>query len=416
MKKPSLCICPICQTADPETISTLDCGNLDQSRLYPTARINQCLCCGHIFNELTANELEGLNDYYNYEYAPANLSATDKTGDRPGSAGSLTTKRYDQLYSALSPHVDSRQNILDVGCALGGFLDYLHDKGFTQLFGIDMAETYVEQARFKKQYKIEIGNAESLPFDDQIFDLIVMEQALEHLFNPVQAFEEARRILRSGGIFCIGVPDAARYADCYFFDFYWLLLREHIQHFDIAHLALLGKQAGFDLLKYHETIHAIMTESMVMPNLYAVFRLTDSGNQSNKPDFDNFKLKRLMSIYLQQEEARQLIKRQKIAELIQSQRPVFVWGIGREFLYLYESAGLKNCSPAGLIDANPFKQSSYRINGGKIFKAEDLLPGASADSVLVITAVAHTDAIIQSAKAMGFKGRMMDLREQAVYE
>lgn len=404
MEKPSHPACPICQAADPETICTLNCGNIDNSSLYPTARISNCLCCGHIFNELTADELNGLTYYYNHEYAPANLSATDKTGDRPGSAGSLTTKRYDQLYSALSPHIDSRQNILDVGCALGGFLDYLHDKSFTHLFGVDMTETYVEQARLKNQYKIKIGNAESLPFDDHLFDVIVMEQVLEHLFNPVQALQEARRTLRSGGIFCIGVPDAARYADCYFFDFYWLLLREHIQHFDIAHLALLGKQAGFDLLEYSETVHVIMTERMMMPNLYAVFSLTDSGHQSNPSDFYNFNLKRLMSIYLQQEKARQLIKRQKIAELIQSQRPVFVWGIGREFLYLYESVGLKLCHIVGLIDANPYKQKSCSVDRMKIEAAYDLLSKSSADSVLLITAIAHTDSIKKVAKTLGFKG------------
>lgn len=409
MEPLSLKQCPICQAKEIKTMHSLACGNLDHSRLYPTVRINQCVYCGHIFNELTADELNGLTYYYNHEYAPANLGATDKTGDRPGSAGSLTTQRYDQLYRALSPHIDKRQNILDVGCALGGFLDYLHSKGFTQLSGVDMAETYVKKARLKNQYRIEIGNAESLPFDDHLFDLIVMEQVLEHLFNPVHAFQEARRTLRSGGIFCIGVPDAARYADCYFFDFYWLLLREHIQHFDIAHLALLGKQSGFDLLEYHETVHSIMTERMMMPNLYAVFSLTDQGHQSNKSDFDNFKLKRLMSIYLQQEEARQSIKRRKIAELIQSQRPVYVWGIGREFLYLYESAGLKHCHIAGLIDANPYKQTTCSANEMKIEDADDLLSNASTDSVLLITAIAHTDSIKKAAHVLGFKGDFFEL-------
>lgn len=409
MKKSSFRNCPICQEPDSETIHTLACGNLDNSKLYPTIRIKNCLRCGHVFNDLSENELSGLNDYYNIEYAWANLSATDKIGDRPGSAGGLTTERYDQLYRALSPHIHSRQNILDVGCALGGFLDYLHYKGFTELYGVDMAETYVEQARLKNKYRIEIGNAESLPFDDHVFDVIVMEQVLEHLFNPVEAFQEARRALRRDGIFCIGVPDAARYADCYFFDFYWLLLREHIQHFDIAHLALLGRQAGFDLLEYHETVHAIMTERMIMPNLYAVFRLTDSGPQSDKSDFDNFKLRRLMNIYLQQEEARQSKRRKIIAELIQSQRPVFAWGIGREFLYLYESAGLKRCNIVGLIDANPYKQKSCSVDEMKIENAGDLLSRASADSVLLITAIAHTDSIKKAAKSLGFKGDFVAL-------
>lgn len=416
MKNKSLLTCPICSSADSETIVQIDCGNLDQSTLYPSVIIKHCLPCGHFFNELTTEELVGLDLYYNDEYAPANLGVTDKTGDRPGSAGTLTTQRYDQLYQALSPHINVRQSILDVGCALGGFLDYISNKGFSELAGVDMTQTYVAQARLKNRYRIEIGNAQSLPFGNQTFDVIVMEQVMEHLFSPRNAFQEARRVLKNGGIFCIGVPDAARYADCFFFDFYWLLLREHIQHFDIAHLVLLGNQTGFELLEYQNTVHAIMSDQMLMPNLYAVFRRSESTQASNQTHFDSAGLKQLINNYVMQENNRREVKRQQFEELIQSRQPVYVWGIGREFLYLYASAGLKNCRLAGLIDANPFKQSSCTVCGHKISQAEDLLPGASTDAILIITAIAHTDVIKKSAKAMGFKGRIMDLREQPAYE
>lgn len=401
--------CPICSSADSKTIVQIDCGNLDKSTLYPIVSIKHCLLCGHFFNELTAEELVGLDLYYNDEYAPANLGITDKTGDRPGSAGTLTTQRYDQLYQALSPHINVRQSILDVGCALGGFLDYISDKGFSELAGVDMTRAYVDQARLKNRYRIEIGNAQSLPFGNQTFDVIVMEQVMEHLFSPGNAFQEARRVLKNGGIFCIGVPDAARYADHYFFDFYWLLLREHIQHFDIAHLSILGIQMGFVLLDCRETVHAIMTEEMLMPNIYAVFRRTDSVTTNDPSAIDRFKLKQKMDVYLVQEQERQSVKRRKIEALIQSQQPVYVWGIGREFLYLHESAGLKHCRIAGLIDANPFKQLSCTVSGRKISKAEDLLPGASADSVLIITAIAHTNTIKATAKELQFKGKVLDL-------
>lgn len=401
--------CPICQAPDSETIHTLACGNLDNSKLYPTIRIENCPRCGHVFNELSKNELDGLNHYYNIEYAPANLNATDKTGDRPGSAGGLTTERYDQLYRALSPHINIQQDILDVGCALGGFLDYLSEKGFKRLSGVDMAETYVEHARIKNQYRIMLGNAESLPFSDHTFDAIVMEQVLEHLVNPVRAFQEARRVLKNGGVFCIGVPDASKYSDFYFFDFYWLLLREHIQHFDADHLNLLAMHEGFEMLECRQTAHAVMSERMIMPNLYVVFRLTDSVENMRETDFNDSKLKQQIVNYIDKEKLRQLMKSRKIAELSKSRKPVYAWGIGREFLYLYESAGLKYCNIAGLIDANQFKQKSCSVNGMKIVDVGDLLRKASFDSMLVITAIAHTDSIRNAAKTLGFKGEIFDL-------
>ena len=408
MKKSSTSKCPICQAAESETIHTLSCGNLDDSKLYPTLRINICLWCGHTFNELSPQELNGLNHYYSFEYAPANLHATDTKADRPGSAGELTSDRYSQLYSAISPHIREQQEILDVGCALGGFLDYLGRRGFSQLSGVDMAAAYVEQAQKKNQYRVELGNAESLPFAAHTFDAIVMEQVLEHLFNPVQAFREARRVLKRGGIFCIGVPDASRYADFYFFDFYWLLLREHIQHFDVDHLNLLAMNAGFEMLSCHQTTHAVTSERMVMPNLYAVFQATGSVETMRKNHPDGSRLKPQMLDYIDKEKSRQLSKSRKLAELNKSRRPVYVWGIGREFLYLYESAGLKNCNIAGLIDGNNFKQTSGSVNGMKI-AASDLLRQAAPDSVLLITAIAHMEPIKDTARAQGFRGEIFDL-------
>ena len=401
--------CPICRAPDSETVHTLACGNLDDSRLYPTIRINICRRCGHTFNELSPQDLDGLNHYYSYEYAPANLHAPDKKADVPGSNSKLTAERYSQLYRALSQHVHKQQEILDVGCALGGFLDYLQQRGFTRLAGVDMAEVYVEQARVKNQYRVKLGNAESLPYRDQEFDVLVMEQVLEHLINPVKAFQEARRVLKKGGIFCLGVPDASRYADFYFFDFYWLLLREHIQHFDVDHLNLLGINEGFEMLAWHQTTHAVMSERMLMPNLYAIFRSTGFADNPRENSLNGFKLKQQMGDYLAQEKSRQLMKSRKIKELRESGQPVYAWGIGREFLYLYESAGLKNCRIAGLIDGNQFKQKSCSVNGMKIADAGDLLPQAAADSVLVITAMAHNASLKKAAQSLGFPGEIFDL-------
>lgn len=408
MTKQSFHHCPLCQSHQIATLHELACGNLDKSMLYPTIRIKHCLSCGHIFNALTAEELAGLAYYYNDEYAPANLNTANKTGDFPGSTDSLTTGRYGQLYGTLSHHIDVQQEVLDVGCALGGFLDYLNDHGFQRLAGVDMTQTYVEQARRKNKYRIELGNAESLPFPDHTFNVIVMEQVLEHLFNPVKAFQEAARVLKPGGIFCVGVPDASRYADFYFFDFYWLLLREHIQHFDATHLELLGKREGFELLECRQTVHAVMSEKMVMPNLYAVFRLSGSGLKTSEDNAPHFTLKQQMEDYIYQEKCKQSLKTFKIAKLCESRKPVFVWGIGREFLYLYESAGLKNCHIAGLIDANPYKQKSCSVNEMKINDAGALLPEAPGNSELMITAIAHMNPIKATAISLGFKGEIFE--------
>jgi SAM-dependent methyltransferase len=400
-------VCPICKTQAGDPLFELDCGNSDGSTLYPIVRLLCCPTCHHCYNAITPDEIEGLINYYNVEYAPANLGVIDTSGDRPGSPGSLTTRRYDQLFESLAPYLQHDHSILDVGCAQGGFLDYLWNRGYRRLAGVDMTDPYIAKAREKQRYRIEKGSAESLPFDDGSFDVVVLEQVLEHLIDPVLAVREARRVLRSDGFFCIGVPDAARYGEYHFFDFYWLLLREHIQHFDLFHLDALVRQTGFELRGHRAMALAVMSDRMVMPNLSAVFQAR-AGCGTRVLWSEGVPSRKRMQEYIAIEKARLQEKRHRIETLRDSGRPVYVWGIGREFLYLYEAANLKACSIAGLIDANPFKRQTCRIRNMPVVDSS-VLASAPSDAVLVIAARAHADAITKCAEGAGFKGEIFDL-------
>jgi SAM-dependent methyltransferase len=398
--------CPVCSCTYTETLLSLNCGNLDNSKLYPTVRLMACSTCGHAFNELSSDEVSGLGEYYNMEYAPANLNSVVKEGDLPGSTGKFTHGRYEQLYQVLSPYLDSHSTVLDVGCAVGGFLDFLRDKGCSKLYGVDMIEAYVERAR-QKNYAVEQGCAECLPFENKMFDALVIEQVLEHLVNPAVAFREAGRVLKQGGILCIGVPDAARYSEFYFFDFYWLLMREHIQHFDINSLRRLAAAEGFELLSYQQNSHPIMGEKMIMPNLCAVFRyqgpccITDEAVSQNQ-------LSQILKRYVENENERLSNRKAKLDAIAMSKRPLYAWGVGREFLYLYEAAGIKQCNLTGIIDMNPFKQRTASVNQMSISSVE-VLEEAGKDSIMLITAIAHKESITKVLRDIAFKGETVSL-------
>jgi len=52
-----------------------------------------------------------------------------------------------------------------------------------------------------------LGNAErAFPFNDASFVAVVMTEILEHLYQDVQALEEARRVLRHNGRLIVSVP------------------------------------------------------------------------------------------------------------------------------------------------------------------------------------------------------------------
>ena len=114
----------------------------------------------------------------------------------------------------------------------------------------------------------------AIPLDDNAIDLIVMDQVLEHVVDLRKAFKEASRVLDRDGVLCISVPDASRYNEKYLFDFYWFLLREHVQHFDIEHLKLLAIQEGFELVTHSQYETKLVSDKMILPVLTVVFRLT----------------------------------------------------------------------------------------------------------------------------------------------
>src|SRR4030042_6220324 len=105
MKKKKLVNCPICNSNKAINMLDLNCGNLDNSTLYQSIKINVCRECGHIYNHLSPDEIDGLIKYYNEEYAPVNIASTDKTGDRPGSNNQNTLGRYDQLYDMMLKYI-----------------------------------------------------------------------------------------------------------------------------------------------------------------------------------------------------------------------------------------------------------------------------------------------------------------------
>ena len=165
---------------------------------------------------------------------------------------------------------------------------------------------------------------------------------------------------------------------------------------------------GFEMVAFQKSETPMMSDKMILPVLNMIFRLTDKKN-SIKSAEKSIRLKKEMKQYAVNEFERLNKWQAVIQKLTESQRPVYVWGIGREFLYLYASAGLKQCGLIGLIDSNPYKQNNCRMDGKKIFGG-DILSKATPESILLITAIAHRDRIIKEVRGvLGFKGKIVDL-------
>ncbi len=99
---------------------------------------------------------------------------------------------------------NEKLNILDVGTGTG-FLSILLAEMGHEVTGIDLSEGMMSLCRKKARDRglrigIWKGDAESIPFEDESFDVVVSRWVLWTLLHPEKAIAECKRVMRPGGL------------------------------------------------------------------------------------------------------------------------------------------------------------------------------------------------------------------------
>ena len=91
-------------------------------------------------------------------------------------------------------------HVLDVGCGTGNYAAALVESTGCLVSGIDPSRRMLDRARDATQWQsLAQGNAESLPFGDNSFDVIMSTDVIHHIVDRDAYFREAARVLRPGG-------------------------------------------------------------------------------------------------------------------------------------------------------------------------------------------------------------------------
>lgn len=86
--------------------------------------------------------------------------------------------------------------VLDVGTGTGVFAEAFLARGL-EVTGIDPNADLLSVARrFIAAGRLEVGTAETLPFEDDSFDVVMMGHVLHETDDPVRALSEAKRVSR----------------------------------------------------------------------------------------------------------------------------------------------------------------------------------------------------------------------------
>ena len=112
-------------------------------------------------------------------------------------------KKAMELYA---PYVDLKDKVmLDAGCGPGGKTLFFSEQGVKAIIGIDMDP---ERIQFAKEFaasknatkpQFMVGNLASLPFESDYFDVIFLNDVVEHIERPIliKAFQENLASLRA---------------------------------------------------------------------------------------------------------------------------------------------------------------------------------------------------------------------------
>jgi SAM-dependent methyltransferase len=152
---------------------------------------------------------------------------------------------YAEALRARLAELPDRQSALEIGTGNGALLAHLRAMGFAEVLGLEPSIAAVRDAAPETRPLIRLGSFDPSALPASHFSLVVANQTIEHVAEPVALLTSVRALLKRGGLLMMVSHD-------YRHPLMRLLGRrapiidiEHLQVFSRASLASALERAGF---------------------------------------------------------------------------------------------------------------------------------------------------------------------------
>ncbi|MGB2806178.1 MAG: class I SAM-dependent methyltransferase [Sedimentisphaerales bacterium] len=224
------CVCQICEGQDFKFVCEksgfkyVECASCGVVRQYPYPTDEEIKHYYRTYKSIKQKESPYLSDSYYETYCMEKK---------------LT---FSDLRFSLDEFKDKR--VLDVGCAVGQFIQFLSDKGTVDVSGIDISEEVIAIAKVVKGLNCRL--ADFLTIEGE-FDIITMWHLVEHLVEPLSFFEHAYHRLIAGGYLIVETPVVGIISRAFGENWRYLIPVEHVNLFSQNALFNVVTSTGFSI-------------------------------------------------------------------------------------------------------------------------------------------------------------------------
>ena len=197
-------------------------------------------------------------------------------------------------------NIDEKSFVLDFGCGTGNYACAIKKLTNANVFGVEPSDGMRQKAQEKnKDIEFKKGDHNSIPFDDDFFDLIYMTDVIHHVPDLKAMFTEFFRVLKPNGAVCI-LTESHKQLETRFWSAYFpsTVMAEKKRYPDIPDIISSANQCGFllseDINTDSEQSFIISSDFVILVENkgYSMFRLISDedfaiGLKNLKADYKN---------------------------------------------------------------------------------------------------------------------------------